>query len=263
MRIAITGSSGFVGGHLADQLRALGHDVVAPEFSLEGNAVPTLNGFDALIHAAYDFAAEDDRNVSGSVRLFDGAKDAGVPRLIFISSLSAFEGCRSRYGLGKLAVEEHVAGMRGCSVRLGFVCDDTLRGMSGSLKKLAALPVIPLPGGGLQNLFTIQAADLGPAFLKILNECPSGVVNLAQPEPVSLARMMRAFAQGNRGVFVPFPWRLLWAPLRIAEGIGIRLPFRSDSLVSLMNQNPSPDFGRLRELGITLRAFEFPTDTQR
>ena len=255
MKIGITGARGFVGGHLTGQLRAEGHEVVALVCRLESEAMPEMpEGLDALIHAAYDFSAQDDRNVTGSIRIFDAARNAGVNRLVFISSLSSFEGCKSRYGASKLLVERHVADVGGCSVRLGFVCDDSGRGLSGSLKKLAALPIVPLPGGGDQNLFTIRAEDLGTAFLEILRECRNDVVNLAHPEPVSLARMMRAFAKQpeRRGLFLPFPWRLLWAPLRVAEALGIRLPFRSDSLVSLMNQNPSPEF----TLRIALRAFD-------
>jgi nucleoside-diphosphate-sugar epimerase len=258
MKIAVTGARGFVGAHLTAQVRAQGHEVVELSWRLESQTEPALpESLDALIHAAYDFAAEDDRNVAGSIRLFHAARAAGVDRLIFISSLSAFEGCKSRYGASKLAVEQRVAAIGGCIVRLGFVCDDSGRGLSGSLKKLAALPIIPLPGGGDQNLFTIHASDLGAAFLRLLQDCRNGVINVAHPEPVSLARMMRAFAKqrGKRGVFLPFPWRLLWAPLRVAEAIGVRLPFRSDSLVSLMNQNPAPDFTRLRDLRLRLQAF--------
>jgi nucleoside-diphosphate-sugar epimerase len=270
MKIAITGGAGFVGGHLAAQLRALGHQVTilsrkAPPnekdfipFALENRLPPAdLQGFDALIHAAWDFSCAPELNVENSIRLFDSVKAAGVPRLLFISSLSAFEGCRSQYGTTKLAVEKHVTALGGCSIRLGFVCDDSGRGLSGSLKKLAAMPVVPLPGGGKQNLFTIWAEDLGSAFLRILDQCAKETVSLAHPEPVSLASMMRVFAeqQGKRPLFLPFPWRLLWAPLRVMEAAGLKLKFRSDSLVSLMNQDPNPDFRFLTGLDINLRPF--------
>jgi nucleoside-diphosphate-sugar epimerase len=251
MRIAITGCRGFVGEHLTAQLRALGHEVIP----LGRGASPT-EAFGALIHAGWDLA-NPEANVASSARLLRSAQAAGVSRILFISSLSAFEGCRSRYGAAKLAVETEVAAIGGCSIRLGFVCDDSSRGLSGSLKKLARLPVIPLPGGGRQNLFTMRAEDLAQAFLKVLEHYDGEPVNLAYPEPVSLAGMMHIFArqQGTRAAFLPVPWRMLWATLRAAEAAGVNIKFRSDSLVSLMNQNPAPDFRRLGEWGIVLRAF--------
>jgi nucleoside-diphosphate-sugar epimerase len=254
MRIALTGGTGFVGGHLTAEFRALGHEVTLLPRDLPS---AKLGGFDALIHAAWDLR-NPEVNVPNSLQLLHAAKAAAVPRIVFISSLSAFEGCRSTYGTTKLEVEKAAAAIDGCSVRLGFVCDDSSRGLSGSLKRLAALPVIPLPGGGKQNLFTIRAENLAPAFLKILEHQDRDPVNLAHPEPVSLANMMRSFArqQGNSAVFLPVPWRMLWAALRAAEAAGLKLKFRSDSLVSLMNQNPAPDFGRLGQWGIALDGFE-------
>lgn len=269
MKIAITGGTGFVGGHFAAQLSTLGHEVVvltrkmfslesgAPALSLEGFDV-RLKGFDLLIHAAYDFTARDDRNIAGSKRLVKEATAAGIGRIAFVSSLSAFEGCRSEYGASKLAVEQEVAAIGGCVIRLGLVYDNSGRGLSGSLKKLARLPVVPLPNRGSAALYTIQAEDLGQAFLKILdNHRGAEPVNLAHPEPVSLQRMMRFFAsqQNSKPIFLPVPWRALWLPVRAAETAGINLGFRSDSLVSLMNQNPAPDFQPLGDWGIALQAF--------
>ena len=244
MKIAITGGAGFVGGHLARQLRAAGHE--AAVFTRQSPA-GDLSGFDALIHAAWDFAAPES-NIAASTTLFEQARDAGVRRLIFVSSLSAFEGCKSRYGAAKLAVEKIVTALGGCNVRLGFVLDNSNRGLSGGLRKLAALPVVPLPDGGRQVLYSIDAEELGPAFLRLLDgdrllaraarNADERHVDLADPEPVTLRELMRKFAceQSRKPLFVPIPWRMLWAPLRILEAFGFRLRFRSDSLVSLMNQ---------------------------
>jgi nucleoside-diphosphate-sugar epimerase len=254
MTIGITGGAGFVGGHLTRQLRTLGHRVTvftrptAPRGVLSAE---DLVGLDVLIHAAWDFNVVDNRNVADSIRLFEAARAAGMARVVFISTMSAFDGCRSRYGASKLAVERHAAAMGVCPVRLGFVCADSNGGLSGSLKKLAALPIVPLPGGGSQNLYTLDANDLAPAFLKIIEHYPAEPVNMAYPEPVRLDRLLRCFAQqqGRNPFLVPFPWRMLWLPLRAVEAAGIHLKFRSDNLVSLMNQNPAPDFRHLREWG--------------
>jgi nucleoside-diphosphate-sugar epimerase len=238
VKIAITGGAGFVGGHLTKQLRAAGHEVAV--FTRQSPA-SDLAGFDALIHAAWDFA-KPESNIPASAALFERAHNAGVRRLIFISSLSAFEGCKSRYGAAKLAVEKIAASFGGCNVRLGFVLDNSNRGLSGSLKKLAALPIVPLPGGGHPILYRFEADELGPPFLRLLDRCPGSPVNLANPKSVTLADLMRRFAseQNRKPLFLPIPWRLLWLPLRALEALGLRLNFRSDSLISLMNQNPAP-----------------------
>jgi nucleoside-diphosphate-sugar epimerase len=191
MRVALTGASGFVGRHLASQLGA-----VPIPFRLESSTqIGTLASFDALIHAAWDFHAQDDRNVAGSTRLFERAAAEGIPRILFISSLSAFEGCRSRYGKSKLAVENELTRFGGCSVRLGFVIDETDHGLSGGLKKLARLPVIPLPNGGNQLLHS--SPNLAPVSLHspIPNRSLSG--NSSKPLPANKTPI--PFSSPSRG----------------------------------------------------------------
>src|SRR5215469_281264 len=123
---AITGASGYVGARLAASLRARGARVLelnrsgrarrpdneAAAYSLGDEPAPeTLAGMDALIHCAYDFGAHSRgevwrSNVEGSLRLFAAARTAGVRRMLFVSTVSAYEGCRSLYGQAKLAVEQ-------------------------------------------------------------------------------------------------------------------------------------------------------------
>ena len=69
----------------------------------------SLTGVGALVHCAYDFAPSrwkeiETINITGSERLFQAARAAGVAKIVCISSLSAFAGCRSLYGKAKLRV---------------------------------------------------------------------------------------------------------------------------------------------------------------
>ncbi len=61
---------------------------------------------------------------------------------------------------------------------------------------------------------------------------------------------------GKKIRFIPLPWRLAWAGLKSAETCGLRLNFRSDSLVSLMHQNPNPDFSPNAQAALVCRPFE-------
>jgi len=55
--------------------------------------------------------------------------------------------------------------------------------------------------------------------------------------------------------FVPLPWRAIWAALKTAELAGVKLGFRSDSVVSLVYQNSRPDFSVAKRLGLRFRDF--------
>ncbi|WP_299910283.1 NAD(P)-dependent oxidoreductase [uncultured Paracoccus sp.] len=104
MRIALTGTSGIVGGFMAHAVRAGGHDLnPLPGYRL-GDA-PDLSDHDALIHAAFAHApgryrgGEGDDpegfrrlNLDGSLRLFRAAVEAGVSRIVFLSSRAVHDG---------------------------------------------------------------------------------------------------------------------------------------------------------------------------
>jgi len=116
--ILITGASGFLGRHLAQQLKAEGHNVFGLSRSaradaiLVADAVTPVRGdlmqpeqlatafakpFDAVFHTAADtsqWAPNDDRqtrvNVEGSRALAEAALAAGVAAFIHTSSVSAY-----------------------------------------------------------------------------------------------------------------------------------------------------------------------------
>lgn len=126
MILAITGGTGFVGGHLIDQALAAGHAVRA----LTRRAQPARTGVtwitgdlaapgslaqgaDALIHVAGIVNAPDHAgfvagNVEGTRAILAAATDAGVRRFVHVSSLSAREPQLSDYGWSKREAERLV-----------------------------------------------------------------------------------------------------------------------------------------------------------
>jgi len=120
MRIAITGGSGFVGGHLATRLRAEGVEIVAL-----GRAVAAIDDVDALATAfagcdAVAHCAGINReigaqtyarvHVAGTRAVVEAAKRAGVRKIVFMSFLRARPDCGSPYHQSKWACEEIVRG---------------------------------------------------------------------------------------------------------------------------------------------------------
>src|SRR5262249_30161673 len=133
-RCLLSGASGYLGGRIKKKLLAEGWQVVElsrhAKFSFDtvrfclGEPLDpsTLTNCDALIHCAYDFTRTGWKdiyavNVQGSELLLRAAQQAGVKRLVFISTISAFDGCRSFYGKGKLEVERITHSLKGWVIR--------------------------------------------------------------------------------------------------------------------------------------------------
>ena len=282
MRCLVTGASGYVGGVLAAYLENHGVSVTRLQrspaagvvsYNLGGDIDPSaLLGADALVHAAWDMKAvssdEIQRvNVEGSRRLFEAAKAAGVSRIVFISSISAFPGCRSLYGQSKLAVEKIAASMGAVVIRPALVYGEQTGGMVGKLGAMvdskSLLPVV----APKQEMFTCHADDLSECVLRaVKGELDAGKpVLAANPSPITMGQILGMLASraGKKITMLPVPHRAVWLALRTAEAIGLRPNFKSDSLVGMMNPDPSPDFETPRRLGLGFRAFDLARGTVR
>jgi len=119
VRVFVTGGTGFIGGEVVRQLRARGDEVVclvrSPEKGkkvadlgcelVSGNlgdreAIRTgMDGCDAVIHVAamYEVGipksqhpAMREANVVGTENVLGAARDAGVPKIVYVSTVGAF-----------------------------------------------------------------------------------------------------------------------------------------------------------------------------
>ncbi len=276
---AITGSHGYVGGRLKNYFAARGREILeltrrpgpgarAAAFRLGADISPkTLAGAGALVHCAYDFQPlrwEEIRavNVDGTRKLLQAARAAGVDKIVCLSSISAYDGCRSLYGRAKLEIEKIALDSGARVVRPGLVYGSEPAGMFGKLvAQVRRSSVLPVFGGGSQVQFLVHNEDLAAFIEKSIAgqiETAPRVLTAAHDRPWPFRQLLSEIARGlgKKIKFVPLPWRLFWAGLKTAEAGGLRLSFRSDSLVSLMYQNPSPDFSPNAAAGLICRPFE-------
>lgn len=250
MRIAITGTSGIVGGFALRAAKAAGHRVTTLD-RLSGyrlGGIPDLSGHDALIHCAFahqpgryrggeghDPAGFRKANLDGTCRLFDAAAKTGVTRILFLSSRAVHDGhpagieltedlhaCPANlYGEVKAQAEEHLQSLnlQGTAIRAtGIYGPGPAHKWSGLFTDyLAGRPVAPRIGTELHG------DDLGRAMLLLLaHDAPPPVVNASD---LTLDRRdLLAEVQQLTGSQYPLPAK--------ADATGLRV-LRCDRLARL------------------------------
>lgn len=260
----ITGANGYLGNAIVEALRSVGStaaalirgpenfDGVAHRFVLGEVVDPKiLSDVDVLIHCAWSFspgAGEDyfKVNVEGTQKLFDAAKQAGVKRIIFISSMSAHPGCRSNYGRAKLECEEAALKSGGVVIRPGLVWGGAGSGLYGAIEAATGrLPVVPVLAGDLHGLYMCHVEDLAKFICDMTgqDDLPTALHVAADKIPWSMRDLASYIAAmtGKTRIFLPVPWQLVWFGLRSLEAIGMRLSFRSDSVLGLVRGGVLPD----------------------
>ena len=196
MRIALTGATGFVGGHVVDAALAAGHEVVAltrraqkprdrvewVAGSLEDGAslAKLIKGADAVIHIA-GVISEAERggfeqgNVVGTRAVLAAAEATAVERFVHVSSLAAREPKLSRYGASKARSEDLVTAS---PLSRAIVRPPALYGPGDretlELFKMAARGVIVLPPKAAR-LSLLHVADLARLLVALADSAaPTG-----------------------------------------------------------------------------------------
>jgi nucleoside-diphosphate-sugar epimerase len=186
--IALTGGTGFVGQSVVDlalecgaQVRGLarrpgaerpGLDWVQGDLADRAALAEVMQGAEVVIHLAGVVNAPDpddfDRaNVEGTMAVLDAARAAGVPRFVFVSSLSAREPELSRYGASKARAELVVkaSGLDWTIVRPPAIYGPRDREMF-ELFRAARWGVVPVPAGGWASMIHVE--DLARLLLALI-----------------------------------------------------------------------------------------------
>jgi nucleoside-diphosphate-sugar epimerase len=283
LRVAITGASGYLGSALVDFFRSKGFlvyrltsssrndgsssDQYTIAYSLGEALSPdfvTRNKIDVLIHCAYDFNLVDWKkieqvNVNGSVELMRAAKEQGVERILFISTMSAFDGCASLYGKAKMEIEREALRLGATIIRPGLIYSEQSGSMMQKLTKaVRSYPILPRITS-TRPLYLVHLDDL---TLLIFTAVTKGFsadqpIIAASDRGKTFAQILELIAKGEHKtiVLLPVPWRVMWAALKLFESFGLRIGLRSDSVISLVNQDPEPKFEITKKTGIPFRDF--------
>ena len=200
MKLAVTGATGFVGGHLLDAAATAGHQVAAltrrpqpPRDGVEWIAGALddrialdrlVEGADAVIHVAGvvnapDAAGFEAGNVLGTGVVLAAAENAGIARFVHTSSLAAREPLLSHYGASKARSEALVAAS---SRSTAIVRPPAIYGPGDrellEMFRMARKGFVLLPPAGRLSL--LHAADL--ARLLIALAAPTAPTGILEPD---------------------------------------------------------------------------------
>lgn len=232
--VLLLGATGFIGRRLLDALLRANYEVlcgvrdpsrlpnvrmVAVDFMRdhdERSWLPRVENVDFVINAVgilrdSSSATFESLHVAAPVALFRASARAGVKKVVQISALGADDGAASRYHLSKKRADD---ALRALPVPWVIVQPSLVFGIGGEsatlFTRLAALPLVPLPGDGGQQIQPIHIDDLIAALLRVLesNAFDSSTVKAVGPRALSLRDFLEALRRGmglGKATFVHVP----------------------------------------------------------
>jgi uncharacterized protein YbjT (DUF2867 family) len=251
MRVLVCGSTGCVGAAVVHALRSRGHKVVEGARSLaDGRATLHVDYMQPREPAAWAAALREAQvdavvncvgilmasrtqrferiHTEGPIELFRGAALAGVPRVVQVSALGVrgdADTLSTPYLHSKLLADDALA-----ALPLGWaVLRPSLvygpRSQSASLfATLASLPVVSLPGRGLQAVQPIHVYELAEIVARAI-EAPrmsNAVHEVGGPQPLAYREMLAHYRQAlglGNALWLPLPMALMHVGAWLAEAL--------------------------------------------
>jgi uncharacterized protein YbjT (DUF2867 family) len=185
------------------------------------------------------------------IALFDACATLGI-RAINISALGANDAATSVFHLTKKAADDWLLGSSQDSVVLQPSLVYGVGGASARLfNLLASLPLIPVPGNGMQAVQPVHVEDLAAAVVVVAGGARQGlrVIPVVGPAPLSLGGFLAGLRQAmgmGRARFLPVPMWAVSVAMRVAGFAGAR--WASREALGMLVRGNTADPGPLREL---------------
>lgn len=210
MNVLITGGSGFVGRNVAARLQRQGCRIRAvsrcngcdfQRLQRREDWLPWLAGVEAVVNCVGIIAERRQQSfaalhTTAPIALFQACEALGVRRVIQISALGADESAFAPFHLSKRAADQALQ-----SLALDWLVlrPSLIYGRGGGsaelFLKLAALPLLVLPGHGRHVLQPIHIRDVAEAVTQALTAPPRQCVDLAGGESFTLEAWLQRMRQ--------------------------------------------------------------------
>lgn len=228
MRVAITGGTGFVGRHLAEQLDPADTVIVSRRTGVLIDDVDALAaafaGCNAVVHCAginreignQTFARV---HVDGTRAVVEAARRAGVQRIVMLSFLRARPDCGSAYHETKWAAEELVrqSGIEHTILKAGMIYGQGDHMVDHATRAVRTWPVFATVGYRDRTVRPVPVEEAVNVLLAALEgRVPHNTVALVGAEELEFGEAIRRIARvaGQLPVFVRFP---VWAVRALAQ----------------------------------------------
>jgi uncharacterized protein YbjT (DUF2867 family) len=273
VKVLISGASGFIGSRLCAAFSAAGHEVsgagrdTAPPAGFPSPRWITLDytrprpadwaramaGFDLVINAVGILRERGQQtfqslHVAGPQALFTAAQSAGVPRVIQISALGADAVASAPYHASKHAADRFLLEL---PIEAFVVQPSLVYGEGGTsarlFESLASLPLIPVPGDGMQHVQPVHIDDLIAAVLQLAllphsEAATFRILPIVGPHPLQMREFLTVLRTGmglGRAHVWPVPRALVALAARVGDVLsGVLLD--SDTLGMLERGNTAP-----------------------
>ncbi len=246
MRILLTGSTGFVGSYMVPALMDTGHEIVAlvrqdvelpPGVELvKGDVLDVdsleraVKGCQAAIHLVGIIREFPSRgitfqrlHVEATGNVIRACQEEGIDILLYMSALRAGAYSAAEYHRTKFAAEELVrnSGLDYAIFRPSLILGPGSQFLM-DMKKLVALKLVGLVGGGGYRLQPVAVQDVARAFVLALErkELRDETWELCGPKVYTLKELMEAMVRAwdRRVVLFPLPAGLLRLMARLLDG---------------------------------------------
>jgi uncharacterized protein YbjT (DUF2867 family) len=268
MKIAITGGTGFVGGHLAHVLAAQGHEVVivargvdsrdrairqlpnatfhAVATDDEGQLAAAFTGCDAVAHCAginreQGVQTFDRVHRQGTQSVTNAARLAGVKKIVLVSFLRARPGCGSGYHESKFAAEAIVraSGLEYTVLKPGVIYGPGDHMLDHLSHAFHTFPVFAFVGFKAKFARPLAVDDFVHVMRAALVEgrLSHQTVAVTGPEEMLLTEAVRRVARavGRRPLMFPLPLWFHYAFAWLCEQT-MRVPLISLAQVRILSE---------------------------
>jgi len=217
---------------------------------------PVLDGIDTVVHLAAltgkaPAAAFRRVNVTGTTRLLDACRAAGVRRFLFVSSIAAkFADTRYPYADSKRDAE---AAVRASGMRTVIVRPTIILGPGSPIgerfRTLGTAPIVPVFGDGRALIQPVHVDDLARVMLALIerDRFDGETLEVGGPDVIMIEEFLRRvhrLARGFEARTLHVPVAPLRAFLSLLEKVSIALvPFTAGQLASFSNDGVAVDAG--------------------